>query len=182
MESSRITQSLTELNFVLYHRPLHPELFDIYRSQQFFQGDYEVNLWLTGCSHVLSVFYDGECMTELICQPDQMLPRRGLIERLAFRGEKKHQCDWAGGCRYMMNLQVETMSPNLYSQTHADLIKLAKKRGIYVPFPQWTKNSFVPFSYVDYEARWDELQLHTYHAFPEQQTIIKTQSLFNMKR
>jgi len=181
MEIPRIEQSLKELSFHLYKRALHPELFKIYRRQQFFQGDYEVNIWITGCSHVVSVFHGDDCMTELICPPEQILPDRCRVEKFVFRGEKQYQCNWSEDFNYMMNFQVENMSSNLYRKTHKDLVKIAKKRGIYVPFPQWTSGELVPFSYIDYEARWEELQLHTFHAYPEQKAIIKTQSLYTMK-
>ncbi len=175
--------SINELSFTLFQRSLHPELFKIYRSQQFFQGDYEVNIWITGCSHVLSVYHGGGCLTELISMPDQMLPARGLIERFAFRGEKNFSCKWADNFVYMMNFQVETMSENLYRHAHKELVKITRQRGIYVPYPQWTGDgNFIPFSYIDYEARWEELHIQTFHAFPDKLTIIKTQSLFDMKR
>jgi hypothetical protein len=173
-------QSLGELTFFLYQRPLHPELFNIYASRQFFQGDYEVIIWITGGAHVVSAFAQGQCMTELICPPDQLLPKRGLLDQFPFRGERSHQCSWSKGLSYMMNLQVESMSTNLYRSTHNDLLNLAKKRGMFVSFPQWAKSDLVPFSYLDYEARHDELQLHAFHAFPEQHTVLKTQSLFTL--
>jgi hypothetical protein len=179
--SSQLVQSLQELTFHLYQRPLHPELFKIYRSRQFFQGDYEVVIWITGCSHLVSVFHGNDCLTELICRSNQVLPARGLVERFPFRGERSHACRCAEGLGYMMNLQVEPMSPNLYRQSHNDLIKMAKKRGLFVPYPQWSRGEMTPFSLIDYEAHYHELHLHTFHAFPEQRTIIKTQSLFNMK-
>ena len=178
--SAPIEQSLSELTFNLFQRPLHPELFNIYSSRHFFQGEYEVMLWIVGCSHVASVFANGECMTELICPPDQMLPKRGLLERFAFRGEKSHECHWAGGYEYFMNFQVDSMSANLYRQTHLDLTNIAKKRGMFVSFEEWGRGDLTPFSYLDYEAGLDELQLHTWHAFPEQQTILRTQSLFRL--
>ncbi len=181
MKSSQITRSLNDLSFHLYERPLHPELFDIYKSQQFLQGDYEVIIWITGCSHVVSVFKDSDCISELICHPDQMLPSRGLIERFPFRREKNHACRWSTGLGYMMNLQVEKMSQNLYRQTHNDLTKMGKKRGIFVSYPHWAKGIVAPFSFIDYEAHYNELHLHTFHAFPENHTIIKTQSLFNLQ-
>jgi len=182
METPQITELLSEFKFNLYQRSLHPELFNIYRSRQFFQGDYEVIIWVTGCSHVVSVFHKTDCLTEVICNPNQMLPTRGLIERFPFRGEKSHACRWSEGLGYMMNFQVEPMSVNLYRQTHGDLVKMSKKRGIFVPYPQWTRTDLVPFSLIDYEAHHNELHLHTFHAFPEQSTIIKTQSLFTMKK
>jgi len=181
MKSSQTAQSLQEMTFHLYKRPLHPELFKIYRSRRFLQGDYEVIIWITGCSHLVSVFYGSECMTELICSSDQILPNRGLLERFPFRGEKSHACRSFQGMEYMMNLQVEPMSSNLYQKSHMDLIRLAKKRGLFVHYPHWSRGDFTPFSLIDYEAHYHELHIHTFHAFPEQHTIIKTQSLFNMK-
>ena len=56
MESPHIDQTLGELTFQLYTRSVHPELFQIYSSRHFAQGDYEVMIWLTGCAHVVSVF------------------------------------------------------------------------------------------------------------------------------
>ena len=174
-------QRVAPLRYFLYDRALHPELFEIYRSRRFFQGDYEVLIWITGCSHVVSAFHGEDCMTEAICHPNQSLPSRGLVERFVFRGEKSHACDWSEGLGYMMNFQVEAMSLNLYRRTHMDLVKIAKKRGLFVPFPQWARGNLAPFSFLDYEARYHELHIQTFHAFPEQRTIIKTQSLFNMK-
>jgi len=37
-----------------------------------------------------------------------------------------------------------------------------------------------PFCYIDFEARRNELQIHTLAAYSEQVTMIKTQSLFDL--
>lgn len=175
-----LEQSISELSFYLFERPLHPELFNIYGSRHFFQGDYEVIIWITGCAHVVSVFSNGTCITECICPPEQLLPQHGLAQRFPFRGEKTHRCSWSNRLAYMMSFQVENMSANLYQATHDDLTNMAKKRGMLVSYPQWSRGGQAPFSYIDYEARQRELQLHTFHAFPEQQTIIKSQSIFEI--
>ena len=180
--STPLEQSLSELTLCLFERPVHPELFNIYASRRFFQGDYETIIWVTGCSHVVSVFMNGACMTELICSPDQLLPRRGLAEKLAFRGEKTHERDWSAGLGYMVNFQVENMSGNLYRKAISDLKKMGKRRGMLVNYPQWGSGDLAPLSYVDYEARVEELYVHTFHALPEQRTILKTQSLFQLRK
>jgi hypothetical protein len=180
MDSPRIDQSLSELTFFIFRRSLHPELFSIHRSRQFFQGDYEVIIWITDCGHVVSVFSGRHCITELICPADQMLPKRGLVQQFPFRGEKSHKCSWSDDLGYMVNFQVESMSVNLYRQCYEDFTNAGKKRGIFISFPQWAKGDLIPFSYLDYEARREELQLHAYHAFPEQQRLLKTQSLFGL--
>jgi len=181
MDSSYLEQSVSELTFHLYKRALHPELFTIYRKQRFFLGDYETIIWIFGCSHLVSVFHGSHSITEVICSPDQMLPQRGLIKSIPFRGEKNISCDWGENFRYQINFQVETMSDNLFRATHKDLAGMAKKRGIFVPFTQWAKDKLVPFSYLDFEAHTEDLQVHAFHAFPDQNSIIKTQTLFLLK-
>ena len=182
MDSQHLRQSLKEQTFHLYNRAMHPELFRIYESRHFYQGEYEVVLWLTGHAHVVSIFTDGYCMTELICPPEQLLPKRGLIEKFTLTKNKKYQCTWPNGMVYLINSEIETMSSNVYQQTHRELRKTAGTRGMYVEFPENESETGTPFSYLDYEASKDELQLYTYHALPEQQTMLRTQSLFTLKK
>ena len=81
----------------------------------------------------------------------------------------------------MTDFQVEKMSESVYARSQADLKKFARNRGMYVKFPQIESSDLMPFSYVDFEARRNELHVHTFHGYPEQGTIIKTQSLIAVK-
>jgi hypothetical protein len=181
MESPRTNIAVGELVFSLYQRPLHPELFTIYASRQIKTEQYETIIWVTNCSHVASVFMKDLCLTELINAPDQMLPQRGLIERFQFNGQRNHKCTMSKNLSYMTDFQIEKMSPNLYKQSHNDLEKFARNRGVFVRFPDQAVGGLEPFSYIDFEARKTELHIHTFHAYPEQVTIIKTQSLFEFR-
>ncbi len=179
MDNSRSKLAISELAFSLYQRSLHPELFTIHAKRHLKTEKYETFVWATGCSHVVSVFTRDLCLSELISLPGQMLPKRGLIERFQFRGQRNHKCTLSRGLSYMTDFQVEKMSPNLYQQSYIDLQRFARNRGMFVRFPKSTVEGLEPFSYIDFEARQDELHVHTFHAFPEQVTIIKTQSLFD---
>jgi len=121
---------------------------------------------VTGCSHVVSVYTGDICLTELISVPAQQLPKRGLIERFPFRGQRNHKCTLSRGMSYMTDFQVEKMSPNLYRKSHVDLERFARNRGVFVRFPDLTVGGLEPFSYIDFEARRDEMHIHTFHAYP----------------
>ena len=142
--------AISQLTFTLYQRALHPELFNIYNKRQIKTEKYEALIWATGCSHVVSVFADDLCLTELIASPTQLLPRRGLIERFQFRGQKTHKCTLARGLNYMTDFQVEKMSENLYRQSYTDLEKFARNRGIFIKFPKQAVGGLEPFSYIDF--------------------------------
>jgi len=179
MESPQINVAIDELTFSLFQRPLHPELFQIYAKRELKTEKYEAIIWVTGCTHVVSVFVGDLCLSEVISGPGQMLPQRGLIERFRFRGPRSHKCSLSRGVNYMTDFQVEKMSQNLYRQSHTDLERFARNRGVFVKYPGLESGGLQPFCYVDFEARQSELHIHAFAAYPEQVTMIKTQSLFD---
>ena len=181
MDSPQINIAIEELTFSLFQRTVHPELFQIYAKRQLKTDKYEANIWITGCTHVASVHAKNVCLTEAISAPGQMLPQRGLIERFRFRGPRSHKCTLSRGLSYMTDFQIEKMSANLYRQSHIDLEKFARNRGVFVKFPALEVDGLQPFCYIDYEARQSELHIHTFAAYPDQVTMIKTQSLFDFK-
>ena len=180
MESPKSNLAVSELAFSLYQRPLHPELFTIFAKRHLKTDLYETMVWATGGSHVVTVFVSDVCLSELISTPGQLLPKRGLIERFQFRGQRTHKCTLNRGLSYMTDFQIEKMSPNLYRQSHNDLERFARNRGMFVTFPELAVTGLEPFSYIDFEARRNELHIHAFHAFPDQLTMIKTQSLFDL--
>jgi hypothetical protein len=180
MDTPRAKVAVSELVFSLYQRPLHPELFSISEKRHIRTEKYEVIIWVTDCSHVVSVFANQTCLSELISTPNQPLPKRCLIERFQFRGQRSHKCTLSHGLSYITDFQVEKMSANLYRQSHYDLERFARNRGVFVNFSPSPVGGLEPFSYIDFEARRSDLHVHAFHAYPDQLTIIKTQSLFDI--
>lgn len=179
MEWPQINVAVEELSFSLFQRPLHPELFKIYAKRQVKTAKYETEIWVTGCTHVASVYTPDMCLTEVVSSPGQMLPQQGLIECFQFRGPRSHKFTLSREISYMTDFQVEKMSPNLYRQSHLDLERFARNRGVFVKFPKLQVGGLQPFCYIDFEARQSELHIHTFAAYPDQVTMIKTQSLFD---
>lgn len=181
MESPQINVAIEELSFSLFQRPLHPELFSIYASRKLRTEKYEALIWITGCTHVISVFAGDVCLSEVISTPSQMLPERGLIERFQFRGPRSHKCTLSKGVSYMTDFQVERLSANLYRQSYSDLERFGRDRGVFVRFPELEIDGLQPFCYVDFEARKTELHIHSFAAYPDQIAMVKTQSLFDLQ-
>jgi hypothetical protein len=181
MEWPEINVAVEELTFSLFQRPLHPELFQVYAKRELRTAKYEAYIWVTGCTHVASVHVGDICLSEVVSSPGQILPQRGLIERFQFRGPRSHKCALTSAISYMTDFQVEKMSANLYRQSHIDLKRFARNRGMFVKFPTLEVGGLPPFCYIDFEARQSELHIHAFSAYPDQLTMIKTQSLFEFK-
>ncbi len=173
-------QTVSSLRFLLYDRPLHPELFDIYHDHHIVKAGYEAQIWVTGCTHVVGFFRGAESLLEVAADRDAELPERGLLVEMPFSGERAHERKQTEGIHYMMNLQVEQMSKDVYWRTHHELARLGARRGLFVPFPKWMCRSLTPFTYIDYSAKPNELHVFAFHAFPGDLAIVKTQSIFEL--
>ncbi len=176
-------QDVSSLRFYLYDHQVHPEFFQIYHDHHVVKKGYEAQIWVTGCTHVIGFFRDDISLVEITADASTPLPKRGRLLEMPFRGERDHQRRRTAGINYMMSFQVETMSPMVYKKTHHELARMGAKKGMFVPFPMWMNTEsqgLTPFTYIDYDARANELHTFTFHAFPEDLTMVKTQSIFEL--
>jgi hypothetical protein len=178
VELGQTIQRVADLKFVLYRRPLHPELFHIHQSRHLERAAYQADVWVMGLSHVVTVQSNGRCVTEVTTDDIEVLPHNGLVTTFQFRGERDHLESFDDGMRYILSTQVERMNQNLFHASHRDLLAYAGTRGMLVRFDDWTEgDSLVPFTFIDFEARDRELHVQSFHAFPADYTIVKTQSI-----
>jgi len=181
VELGHTLQRVTDLKFVLYRRPLHPELFHIHQSRHLERFAYQADIWIMGLSHVVSVQSAGRCVTEVTADDIEVLPSNGMVTSFQFRGERDHLETFDDGMRFILSTQVERMSQNLFHASHRDLLNYASTRGMLIRFDDWAENgALVPFTFIDFEARDKELHVQAFHAFPADYTILKTQSIIEV--
>jgi hypothetical protein len=175
------TQRVSSMRFLLYSRPLHPELFDIYHTGTVRRRNYEAQIWVTGLGHIIGFYAHKEAaLTEVMTDQPDRLPQRDRLLFLALRGEKTRRLDLINGTRYFVSLQVERMSARVFARAHADLTAQAHRTGLYISFPQWSTDDLSPFTYLDFETRTRQFHVFTFHAFPEERAIVKSQSIFEL--
>jgi len=173
-------QRIDELHFYLYKRAIHPELFRIYLTHRIRQQRYQAEIWITGLAHVVTVQAKDEILTELTSVNSDLLPKSGLVSTFRFRGERDHDEQPGTVIRHIMCTQVERMTPNLFEATYRDMHRHARRRGLIREFDQWEFNGMKPFTFIDQEPRERELHLHTFFTFPEDATLLKVQSIFEI--
>ena len=173
-------QRVEDLHFCLYQRAIHPELFHIDRVKRIEQPRYQAEIWVVGLAHVVTVQSGRHILTELITEDTELLPKVGLATSFRFRGERDHSQAFSEDVKYILSTQVERMTPQLYPATHRDYVHYAQNRGVYVPFDEWMHDGLVPFTFVDFDARDHEFHVHAFHSYPEDLTLLKTQSIFEV--
>lgn len=169
--------SVADLIFQVYGRPLHPELFDILATRQVRHADFVLTVWITRTGHVVSWENGNVHLTEVTASGDEELPDRRRLLDFKLRNEKSVTMPCAHGICYQCSFQVETLSPDLFANVHDEIVTDGSKRGFLYHFASSNRISLPPLGYVQAEFRPGCLFLTTFHTFPGEHTVIKTQSL-----
>jgi hypothetical protein len=129
---------------------------------------------------VVTVQHADKIVTEVVTEDTELLPKSGLATSFRFRGERDHAQSFGDGMTYILSTQVERLPAQLFPATYRDYVHFAQNRGMFIQFDDWSYDGLAPFTFIDSDARDQELHIHAYHAFPEEMTLLKTQSIFEV--
>jgi len=170
-----------DLIFQLYGRPLHPELFDILAVRKLQREDYELTVRITRTGHVISWENNDVLLTEVTAAAEQELPERRRLLNYRLRNEHTVRLACAHGIHYEASFQVEVLPPEIFLHIHDEILVDGSKRGLLHHFPAGDRLAIAPLGFISAEARAGCLILSTFHTFPDEHTVVKTQSLIEKK-
>jgi hypothetical protein len=171
---------VADLVFNLYGRPLHPELFEILAIRRVQREDYELTVRITRTGHAISWSNRVVHLTE-VAAADQPLPQRGRLLQHRLRGEHSDSMSCGHGINYQSSFQVEALSPEIFLHVHDEILADGGKRGLLHNFQPNHRLALAPLGFIAIESRAGCLFVSTFHTFPEEHTVIKTQSLIERK-
>jgi hypothetical protein len=183
MSVQLVRPPVSELVFQVYGRPLHPELFDILAVRKVRREDYELTVRITRTGHVISWENRDVYLTELAAaeQPEHPLPEKRRLLAYRLRGEHCGTLPCACGVFYQMSFQVETLSPEIFLHVHDEILADGGKRGLLHNFQPHHRLALAPLGYVAIESRAGCLFVSAFHTFPDEHTVVKTQTLIEKK-
>jgi hypothetical protein len=177
MMTATIRPPVSAMALHLYRRPLHPELFETLACREVRRDDYTLTVCITPAGHVLTWRTADLVLTEIMASRGQPLPGRGKVWRHRFHGE---QCDAFRASpfiSYQMSAQAETLTPNLFARIHEELLADGQKRGLLHLHHPHHRFALSPLGFVTADARLGCLVVNTFHTFPVECTLLKTQTL-----
>ncbi|OWK43912.1 DUF2617 family protein [Fimbriiglobus ruber] len=172
-----IRPRVADLEFRVYDRPLHPELFETLALRRVRRDGYSLAVRMIPTGHVLEWAKGDAYLAEMTTTTDQPLPAHGRRLAHPFRGEKRGRYEVAPGVRYQMNLQVEVLAPEVFLHVHEELIADGAKRGLLFHFRPHYRLGLSPIGYVTVEPVPSGLCVAAFHTFPDEFAVVKTQSL-----
>lgn len=173
-----VRPKVTDLVFQLFGRGLHPELFEVHATRAIDRGGYSATISITTAGHVIAWRKEGLTLTEVAAAANHPLPqkRRLLAHRLA--GERSDRVECRGGVAYQTCFQAETVSPDVFWAFQQELAAEGVKHGLLHRFQSGGRMASGALSLITLETRATSLLVQSFHTFPDDHAIVKTQSLF----
>ncbi|MGB0766391.1 MAG: hypothetical protein ACPGYV_01630 [Phycisphaeraceae bacterium] len=164
---------------MVYKRPLHPELFHFRARRLDRHGDYEVETWLVDGGHVVRFILDGQSLVEAVLEGNDHLPESNLAHALPCLGEKEYEFEDEGKVAYFTTLQTESLTENLYLATYREMKDFASEVDA-LQFEHETPAG--PNLYVlDVQKYKNEFHVQGYHMTAANGTVLRTQSVFEIR-
>ncbi len=172
-----------DMVFQLYSRPLHPELFDIVARQTVLRSDFQARVHITRTGHMIQWVSRGRAeaiyFTEVVTAANESLPQGHLVHH-RFGRDHHAQVKHLPGVTYQASFQKETLSPALFELVHEELLADGRRRGFIHHFPHYQQMGLPALGFVTMDGRPGCQVIHAFHTFPEELTIIKSQSLIEI--
>jgi len=172
---------VSDLVFQVYDRPLHPELFDILAVRKLSREDYDLTVRITRTGHAITWENRDLHLTEVAAAADQPLPENRCLIQYRLRGEHSDTLTRRHGITYQMSFQVEILSPEIFLHIHDEILNDGGKRGLLHNFQPHHRLALAPLGFVAAETRAGCLFLSSFHTFPDEHTVVKTQSLIEKR-
>jgi hypothetical protein len=165
------------MQFAVYARPLHPELFDLLASRTIQHRDFHLSVWLTPTGHVLSWNDGRHYLTEVTMHEDDVCSPRDCLVREAFGHERDVRRELGRGICYQSTFQMEPLTPEVFDLIQGEIRRDGSKRGLFLSIGSEDPFDPEPLSHLTAEYRPGCLFLTAFHTFPEERVVLKTQSL-----
>jgi hypothetical protein len=180
LKTSRRNIVSEPLSFSLYQRPIHPELFNIYRKFDISSKRFTATLWVTSHCHVLTISAESIHMTELIAIPGQPLPVGALLAKFQLSSQKKHTHIFGNSLKYHCDFSIiKPTSAQLKSQ-HEELKRSCGKNSMLINFPELSTANDPAFTFFQTCSGHDNLNIQTRHCRSGRCELISTNTTIDL--
>jgi hypothetical protein len=175
-----VRPNVSELLFHVFERSLHPELFDIHRTAQIRQANFQATIRICDAGHVVQFASRESIVTEVLASRVQPLPTRMQIIERRIKASRDETLRLSSGLAYHTSFQIEKLNPEQFLNMHEELLLDCQRAPISHCFEAQNRLAPAALSFIQTDVWPHSLLVHSFHTYPEECAIVKTQSLFEL--
>lgn len=180
MTKHAIRPDVSQLQLRTYPSSLHPEFFDVHVGVRHRVGAIELGVGLGRTGHVVSVRIHGRAVTENLADKTFEPPEMAAVCECKVTRGTTRSVVLESGLRYHLACESETLAPEVFLQVGEEIALDSRRAPIMFEIPSPNRFSPPSISFATFEISSDAATIHIFHTFPQQRTIIKTQSLIEL--
>lgn len=171
---------VADLMLRVFDRPLHPELFECHGLTRVTHEDSQLEVQLCPAGHLLTFRRGRQVLTEAISEKQQSLPQQKRVMEHRLRGCRTQTITCAG-VKYSVGCQLEKLNVDVFQRMHEELLVDSLKADLSRIYPSASRFAPGALSVVRADVCDASLIVHTFHTFPDNCSIVKTQSLIELR-
>jgi len=164
------------LQFHLFARPLHPELFETRACRVVEFDGARVDARILPDGHWISWQRGNAWVSQVASVAGQPLPCGQALFQLRLHQQRTLGTRLPCGARYEAQWTVETLEPEAFGRVHDEIERDGAKRGLLhvSPAEHWQTPAL---AHVTADARPGLVVFTCFHTYPDELTVVKTLSL-----
>ena len=172
---------IAEQTFQVFNRSLHPDWFATREFRRVEQLGWEADLRIIDGGHAV-VFRSGPIrLTEILSGPETTLPEGGVLFHSHLRRERSTILRPGGTIEYQSCLEVEQVDLEIFRHLCEEIRLDGSRNSLFHSFASSNRLAPAPISHVLVTSRVNDLSIQSFHTFPDECAIVRTQSLFDVK-
>ncbi len=182
MATKSVRPSISETSYRFFDRPLHPELFSPAVVGRLKTQCYDMTIGICPGGHYLQMTSDGKTITEVTGPDNQVLATYGLQQTYFFRDNEELVLEAVKPFEYHFAGQIDTVDFGVFTRVQMELEMEAAKAFISYQYPATNRLTPGPLSLAQVEGNERMITINTFHTFPDDLVILRTQSLFEFAK
>jgi hypothetical protein len=172
-----VRPKITELNFNLFSRGVHPELFEICNSRTYERKAYRLHLDITRDGHLIC-FSDGKTIvTEVNASAFQLLPSQGSLITHPIQRSNSN-LSRVGNIQYQSTVELEPANPQIFVSIEQQLNAQLECDGLIHRFASNGRTAIGAISYMHIQSFQNHVLVRALHTFPDTLAVMKSESRF----
>jgi len=175
-----VRPKITDLNFHLFARNIHPELFEVCASRLIERENYSLKLKITTDGHAISFHHGSIILTEVSAGAHHSLPTGNILISHPIEGTTIDQAVYDGHIGFSSKVQLECVPAKMFVSIQQQLDQRVECEGLVQRFESNGRLAFGAISYINVQAYRKHVKVRTFHTFPETCSIIKSDTQFKL--
>ena len=175
-----VRPKITDLNFHVFARTIHPELFNACGRRVIERENYRLILNITTAGHLIEFTHDDLVLTEVSATKHQPLPQTLRLVSRPIEGVHTEETEFGERLTYHNKVQFEGVSPKMLVTIQQQLDESQRCEGLLHRFESNGRMAFGAVSYINVQAFNSHVKIRSFHTFPDTCAVMKSESKFSI--